>query len=980
MSLFKYALNEQYDHSDTGKLVTILSSLQPLVLTQDAAAPVTEGAIMIDGTKDLTVYADVVVIRGPLSLPGRSVIINARVVASENDSKGAASAIAVDGADGPPPPPPEMTPWQAAAGKYDAGFNMFPPPPPKIVPPTTGVTPTTAAGTGAAAQDGGSIALYVESFAANCALALSARGGKGGDGQQGQTGGQGGQGYNGCQRLTLSPTHTPDGHIVEWPVETGWNGGDGAQGGNGGPGGDAGPNGAGGTITVRYATSLPGSVTTNVSAGPAGTPGKGGAWGAGGGGGSVDVEDEFPGDHEYVPGSPGPHGEIGPTGGPCKTPAKDGSLVQNTISYDDLALRASPDQRMMTMQLARIAYLSADPSGTSNQGYTTTATLLQWLVNVTRCFSANPAPTPTGFGANEVTKLANIYQEAAGLAFQLSQKLDYYGNPANYVPMGSRSLYQDLLKSLVANLTAIETTYTSYFASFTDQNAQLKHLDGAVAGANAHVAALQSQQSKLQKDADALVPTIDADQVAVNNQKAVLLFKLHVFEEEIIAELKKQQGTECLINTLDELLDATKIIGTVTGDKEISKGAEIGKQVTGLFGKLDPPSSFTDADLEKLIQQLDVLGQDVQNMPAAYTTSTHLITSGAPNAYKVLQEQQDFDTMMQPYLGIAGGQDAIDAMNLYTKLVQQMNSDIVKYNSDIAQVATLTGAIAQAQAQVGQAQEAVAQKTNPALPALVAFMSSLYQTSTALCLYMMYMTYRAESFWSLNSVSSASFFQRIGLNNPAEVNAAFLDTAQTQIISNYQQSIESFGTDAQYRPPFGSSGDDLGIELNLSSDQVQALVKHGETYFALAPAVPGEGKDQTPFAGRANVRILKVRPWVTGAKTRDDTLTARITHTGAETIVDRDGSLHPFTHQPVVKLFTYDLKTRAISGEDADFGQPGTDNKSSYALLGPFTLWRLQVLSDDNSSLDLTGVTGVRVEFWVQNYALRPDVKPHPAD
>lgn len=960
MTLFKYSVAEQYQSTldTTNNRVTIISALQPLVLTQDTNPPTNEGAIMVVGSMDLTVYADAVVIRGPLSLPGKAVKIYARTIDTEVDSTGNPGSINVNGIDGAAPAPPSVQPAQAAAGTYTPG-NDFLGKPPTIVQPTVGTGGGVGA-TGNPAGNAGSIDIYVESFMPDCRLSLFAIGGKGGDGQQGQQGGQGGNGYAG--------------HGFQ-DFDQALNGQDGAAGGNGGNGGNAGQNGNGGTINLFDINQTTAVINCLYHAGPFGNPGAPGPGGAGGNGGQC-----VGGEGGCTGGNAGANGLNGSPGQPCPTPGQDGALNQKQVPYDDLALFTTPDQRLMVLKTARTFYLSADPSGTGNQSYKETATLLQWLVNVTKYFSAIPAPTPPGFTPDEVAQLSNIYQQAHGLAFQLSQRLDIYGNPPNYVPMGSYSTYQTLLNTLInTDLAATETAYESYFKISSDENTKMVALNSALAQSQNHLASLTSQQSDVLSDATALVQTINTDQTAVDKQKQVLLNKIQTLEDKIIEELHRQQGGECLIKGLNDLLDAAKIVGTISGDKEAQQAVTIAEQVSGLLPPIDS-TGFSDADLSKLIQSLQVYGQDVQSMADAYTNSQKLIVSGAPNSYKVLQKQTDFDKMLQPFLSIAHdeAQAAEDAMNLYTSLILQMNNDILKYNSDIAQLAALAGQIAQTQSQITQAQQTAQQGTDPGLPAMVNFMSGLYQSSKALCLHQLYMTYRAYAFWALDENSASEFFAQLGLNTPGDVVQGSLSEAQSTILSDYQKAIERFGTPPERFPPAGSSTPGIQFVID-DPDVIKFLHANNELYFTIPPAYSSTSIGDSPFHGLANVRILTARPWVHGAMVHgpnpgDSILNVNLTHNGSEVIVQPDGTSVSFSHQQVPKVFKYDCNTLAIQ-EDADFGVDGTTADSpTYALLGPFTQWHLEIKSKDNSNLDLSKVDKITIEFSGTNYAFTPAI------
>jgi hypothetical protein len=116
---------------------------------------------------------------------------------------------------------------------------------------------------------------------------------------------------------------------------------------------------------------------------------------------------------------------------------------------------------------------------------------------------------------------------------------------------------------------------------------------------------------------------------------------------------------------------------------------------------------------------------------------------------------------------------------------------------------------------------------------------------------------------------------------------------------------------------------------------------------------------------------MLVRVWIDGAKTSNGTLQVHITHTGRETLCDTSGNTYRFTHEPITKLFRYALATKTIT-EEANFGCAQTTSTGTteiYAAIGPFTTWQIQVKAEENVGLDLSGVTGVQLEFHGTNLA-----------
>lgn len=114
----------------------------------------------------------------------------------------------------------------------------------------------------------------------------------------------------------------------------------------------------------------------------------------------------------------------------------------------------------------------------------------------------------------------------------------------------------------------------------------------------------------------------------------------------------------------------------------------------------------------------------------------------------------------------------------------------------------------------------------------------------------------------------------------------------------------------------------------------------------------------------ADIHLTKVRFFLEGAETTNNRLQVTLTHTGKETIVDTEMKSFIFTHQPLVALFKYDLTARQYTGPDTINGVIGSvTEKDSYALVGPFTIWKIDISAEDNPGLNLSKVKSAYFEF-----------------
>jgi hypothetical protein len=171
---------------------------------------------------------------------------------------------------------------------------------------------------------------------------------------------------------------------------------------------------------------------------------------------------------------------------------------------------------------------------------------------------------------------------------------------------------------------------------------------------------------------------------------------------------------------------------------------------------------------------------------------------------------------------------------------------------------------------------------------------------------------------------------------------------------------------------------------------------------------PTYGPDApNPFHGKSNVRLTKVRSWMVGMKTATMAHTVLTTHLGKEQFRRSDDLPYPartvpagerdlnkrnaeyVTHTQTPIPFKYDptdlrydpakpdneaFTPGRLTSEwvpaimDGDLGFPRSGlaalpGKSSYAPIGPFGKWRVDVRAQDNHGLDLKGLTAVIIEM-----------------
>jgi hypothetical protein len=241
----------------------VYSALPAIVLSSTIPTSDLGRVVVVDGTRNIIVHADVVYVVGQILAHQR----NIKIVARRLIFHGKEAAIVTDG---PPGTGPESLhapsrPDRAADGSV-AELNQFTDK--EAVKGTDGGA--VKATDGAHGENGGragDIEIDVESLEGEGTLsALGGDGHAAQDGQDGQDGGQGGDGVRWTyRRNTFDKAPAPGGR-----------GGDSGRGGSGGSGGDA------GQITIRAVSGVPAGIKARAAGGVRGTDGKDGKVGHGG--------------------------------------------------------------------------------------------------------------------------------------------------------------------------------------------------------------------------------------------------------------------------------------------------------------------------------------------------------------------------------------------------------------------------------------------------------------------------------------------------------------------------------------------------------------------------------------------------------------------------------------------------------------------------------------------------------------------------
>lgn len=162
------------------------------------------------------------------------------------------------------------------------------------------------------------------------------------------------------------------------------------------------------------------------------------------------------------------------------------------------------------------------------------------------------------------------------------------------------------------------------------------------------------------------------------------------------------------------------------------------------------------------------------------------------------------------------------------------------------------------------------------------------------------------------------------------------------IEKDYELALQAFNP-----PPQSFSGKTFVIN---EASALDSLRKKGVVSWPIQLDCP-------TFHGFDRVRVTTVRAWLEGAKPKGSTpITVLISNSG--NYLDRfKGQTYQFTAAPLTRGFQYRGDEVLVDGKVAD------EEKYAYFVPTAFSDWKISVPAEENDGIDLSAVTGIRMEF-----------------
>ncbi|EAQ86630.1 predicted protein [Chaetomium globosum CBS 148.51] len=405
------------------------------------------------------------------------------------------------------------------------------------------------------------------------------------------------------------------------------------------------------------------------------------------------------------------------------------------------------------------------------------------------------------------------------------------------------------------------------------------------------------------------------------------------------------------LSLFDELINAgTQLLFVAKWPMAVLQGANLIHQMATKIIKEDG----TTVERQYLVRRVSNITGSIRSLNEGYKMlSNGKLQDEDPDAAKLLIQEKELFELIEDVNNSLSEKTVERVKTLfrfYITLVVQRSQDIMRYNALVSTLVRYRTESQSLQQQLDQLRRANIATIDVHHPAIVVFMQKLYLNAIRMTEYWLYKAQRAYNYAALNDDNIIG--DVLGDDPPfSRFDSTLLSAAHQNLSDAYQKYyLDKLG------PARGTfTNRTVALDPDEHIEVIRDSGRNSCTFFV--KVVPGKA-----FDGMANVRLLSVRCFLDGARVAStNKLHLTLTHAGMETLVDEVKKRHEFKHKAqILTAFKYHLETGEV--ELASTIGEGRE-ESGYALVGPFVTWRVDVNKEYNTGLDLSGVTGGRLEF-----------------
>lgn len=645
----------------------------------------------------------------------------------------------------------------------------------------------------------------------------------------------------------------------------------------------------------------------------------------------------------------------GPAGPQAPGVAGPVTIAKLTDGDYATAIAGQPYFVNMLLMRARGAYAlgNTDPGAPSNVDTVADAqTWLEWL----RQLGSSVTDTQDSATVDYLTALAS---ETGGLrTLRTMQNRSYNGNAQNYLAPLSLDGALKKATDALAQYTTIYSEWVQCTRSAATQN--IVAAKSALANAQAYYDQTGKDVSDAQQQLVVIGQAVNAAQIAVKVDQDALSSDL----TDAIAALNAVNGlNNC---SLSDIISASAQLAQLAMMPEESGAGRL----AGFAGWSTAAPLLSGAvakyDTQKLaIEKLDFWTDDasLSTVPAGvegYKTN--------PNGYKLIADAQQLETKLQalgdstdPHVAAT-----LTAINAFVETVQNINAQILQYNALLAVLLGLQAKQDRQSAQFTAVSVGAGAGANPEQLQYVQFVFSMMAHAREQMLDALYDAVSSYNVWSLTD-QTLSFF----------LPAATIDDVTPAVVSAGVQNLNSAVSDVQKKrlQPANQypSQDQPAVTVTIDDVRTIAALKTADAQgrnvckFKLHAPMHNTPLSENAFGGlRADIRMSHVHIELVGVSVAAGTpLHTTMSAYGAQWFVSQSNNM--VSYLPASGLDpTYIVDCDAVPGQVSTGGAAApydSQDGNVYPPPSPFSLWVLEVDASQNTQLDLSNVTAIKLTF-----------------
>jgi hypothetical protein len=583
-----------------------------------------------------------------------------------------------------------------------------------------------------------------------------------------------------------------------------------------------------------------------------------------------------------------------------------------------------------------------------------------------------------------VDQLQDIYNTAHGRLGRIIQRQDMFGHSTGWVPRLSVRFYQTKAARLLQTLAQAEADVAECEATFKTVSDARTAIDHAASSLiNMRNEAILTRT--LLEDPEKGPITTAAFQIA--NYTPELKEKKYIFKQRLALVKADIQNFDNIDPQV--LIDGFAMFAFGPSPLNAAgQGLAAGYKTYAQL-KMVPDESGNLIEDDYIVTQFAACDDTLASVAEAVRQrSDGSLDSDDPGAMKIMAPSDDIKKLLDTYKKGIHGEDA-DALHKslddLMATVELRNKAVIEYNCALQLLQETRQTIQTLQAR-SQSLGQQALSLDPNLLSALTWLRNAKQDMVLSIMQMLNYQDRAIQYW--------------GLQAPLDF-AAAPNMLASEALAQRQRALENWfdgvleDRGAAEWTVWPSEGERVaaGVNYYLSAAELAALktrvVNRSDGSVAYSVKVTVSPRSDGPFGSRTCVGLSRVRLWLPGATVEAEDgrgrrpISARILHSGSETILDERGRKWDFTHVPVQLEFTYDSAGVIAEGDctsDRRMGETALDadvglgqNEVSKASLGPFTTWvlELKVSKTENVGLDLRNVKTAFLEFWGRSRTLR---------